>query len=77
MKPRSQGTPGTYTPPLRPASTASPGNIQPESMGPHMRVLGRELGPPFDAYWAHFRSEIPVPVEHIEEGLISDNYFCR
>ena len=31
-------------------------------------MLGRELVPPFDDFWQHFKSEVPVPVEHIEEG---------
>ena len=33
-----------------------------------MRVLGRELVPPFDDFWERFKAEIPVLVEHIEEG---------
>ena len=33
-----------------------------------MNVLGRELVPPFDDFWERFKAEIPVPVEHIEEG---------
>lgn len=33
-----------------------------------MKVLGRHLPAPFDAFWDRFKSEIPVPVEYIEEG---------
>lgn len=33
-----------------------------------MRVAGRELVAPFDSFWEHFRAEIPVVTEHIEEG---------
>ena len=33
-----------------------------------MRVLGRELPPPFDEFWQRFEDEIPVPVEHIGAG---------
>ena len=31
-----------------------------------MKVLGRQLPPPFDEFWERFRAEIPVAVEHIE-----------
>ena len=33
-----------------------------------MKVLGRELPPPFDEFWELFESEIPVAVEQIEAG---------
>jgi hypothetical protein len=33
-----------------------------------MKVLGRELVSPFDAFWEQFKAEIPVRVEHIEEA---------
>ena len=33
-----------------------------------MKVLGRILVPPFDAFWEQFGGEVPIPVEYIEEG---------
>ena len=33
-----------------------------------MKVLGRELPPPFDEFWQRFRAEIPVATELIETG---------
>ena len=33
-----------------------------------MKVLGRQLPPPFDEFWERFRSEISTPVEYIEAG---------
>ena len=33
-----------------------------------MRVAGRELVQPFDAFWERFGPEIPVPVEYTEKG---------
>lgn len=36
-----------------------------------MRVAGRELVSPFDDFWREFGPEVPVPLEHIEEGLSS------
>ena len=33
-----------------------------------MKILGRELPPPFDEFWDRFQSEILVPAEHIEAG---------
>ena len=33
-----------------------------------MKVLGRELVTPFDAFWDQFASEISIPVQMIEEG---------
>lgn len=36
-----------------------------------MKVLGRQLVPPFDSFWERHKAEIPVPVEYIEEGLSS------
>ena len=33
-----------------------------------MKVLGRELVPPFDAYWERFAPEINLPIHLIEEG---------
>lgn len=33
-----------------------------------MKVLGRELPPPFDAFWERFGGEIAVAPEHIEAG---------
>ncbi len=33
-----------------------------------MKVLGRELTPPFDEFWDHFAAEIDVPVHLIEQG---------
>ena len=33
-----------------------------------MKVLGRELPPPFDKFWERFRAEIPLAPEHIEAG---------
>ena len=33
-----------------------------------MKILGRELPPPFDEFWQRFEAEIPVSVEHIEAG---------
>ena len=33
-----------------------------------MKVLGRELAPPFDAFWEQFKREVPVPAEYVEEG---------
>lgn len=33
-----------------------------------MRILGRELPPPFPDFWERFKDEIPVPAEAIEAG---------
>ena len=33
-----------------------------------MKVLGRELPPPFDDFWERFHADIPVSPEHIEAG---------
>ena len=33
-----------------------------------MKVLGRELVPPFDAFWERFAPEIDIPVDQIEQG---------
>ena len=33
-----------------------------------MRVLGRELAPPFDCFWHRFGPEIDIPINQIEEG---------
>ena len=33
-----------------------------------MRILGRDLPPPFPDFWERFKGEIPVPAEAIEAG---------
>lgn len=33
-----------------------------------MKVLGRELVQPFEAFWQKLGPEIPIPIEYIEEG---------
>ena len=33
-----------------------------------MKVLGRQLVPPFDQFWDRFSTEIEVPTNLIEEG---------
>ncbi len=33
-----------------------------------MKVMGRQLTPPFDEFWERFGSEIPVSAEYIEAG---------
>ena len=33
-----------------------------------MKVLGRILVPPFDAFWEQFGAEVLIPVEYVEEG---------
>lgn len=33
-----------------------------------MKVLGRELVPPFDTFWERFASEVDIPIHQIERG---------